>query len=148
MSLIKIGIAALISVLFTLSSYASNNLDSSPIGYWKSLDDVTGKPKSIIQIWKTDDDVLMGKVIKIFSKKEREDLIKKNLGKQSIVGLVVLSGLKASQTRWINGKLFDPENGKTYKCTLRLADKGKKLNVHGYIGIPLLGRSQVWERVN
>jgi len=44
------------------------------------------------------------------------------------------------------GKILDPGNGKLYSCKLTLTDKSKTLNVRGYIGVPWLGRSQVWHR--
>jgi uncharacterized protein (DUF2147 family) len=47
---------------------------------------------------------------------------------------------------WTGGEILDPENGKTYKATLKLADNGQKLLVRGYIGLPIFGRSQTWVR--
>ena len=45
------------------------------------------------------------------------------------------------------GEILDPNNGKVYKVRLKPADGGKKLDVRGYIGAPLLGRTQTWIRV-
>jgi uncharacterized protein (DUF2147 family) len=53
-----------------------------------------------------------------------------------------------SNTEWSDGEILDPKNGKTYRCDIQLTDNGEKLNVRGYIGITLFGRSQTWERVN
>ncbi|MDX1901203.1 MAG: DUF2147 domain-containing protein [Gammaproteobacteria bacterium] len=127
--------------------------DATPIGYWKTIDDVTGKPKSIIQIWKTSDHILMGKVIHIYPKPgedqtKRCDACQGALHNQPVVGMVILSGLKSETKQWGHGRILDPENGKTYSCSLRVSENGAKLNVHGYIGIPLFGRSQTWERVD
>jgi uncharacterized protein (DUF2147 family) len=44
------------------------------------------------------------------------------------------------------GRILDPANGKTYKSKMSLADGGKKLDVRGYIGMPLFGRTQTWLR--
>lgn len=148
-----IGCLVLVFGLITTTVYAGSNLLSSPVGYWKTIDDVTGRPKSIVQIWKTENDVLVGKVVKLFPK---EGQVATRLcvacegqkHNQPIVGMVILSGLKSNRSQWGNGQILDPENGKTYSCSLRMAENGKKLNVHGYIGIPLLGRSQMWERVD
>ena len=61
------------------------------------------------------------------------------------------SALRTTATRdgdtWGGGRILDPHNGKTYKVKLRMLDNGQKLDVHGYIGFSLLGRTQVWERV-
>jgi uncharacterized protein (DUF2147 family) len=41
---------------------------------------------------------------------------------------------------------LDPDEGEVYKCRIALLEDGRKLDVHGYIGIPLFGRSQTWIR--
>jgi uncharacterized protein (DUF2147 family) len=56
--------------------------------------------------------------------------------------------LTAHENQWNGGKILDTENGKTYQCSLHLAENGKKLNVRGFIGLPILGHSQTWERVD
>nr|WP_246706062.1 DUF2147 domain-containing protein [Rhizobium leguminosarum] len=60
--------------------------------------------------------------------------------------MVILSGLKKDGDEYTGGKILDPDNGKVYSSKIYLADEGKKLNVRGFIGVSLLGRSQVWER--
>lgn len=145
-------LSALMIGLVSTSIYATDS-SNTPIGYWKTLDDATGKPKSIVEIWKADNDVLMGKVIKVFPQVGEPlnkvcDKCTGNLHNQPVVGMVILSGLKSNENQWGNGQILDPDNGKTYKVTLRMAHNGNKLDVHGYIGIPLLGHSQTWERVD
>lgn len=145
-------IAGIVFGGFVLVAQAGN-VNKTPIGYWKTIDDETGKPKSIVQIWKADNQVLMGKVVKIFPKEggSQEKICSECKGEmhnQPIVGMVIMSGLKAKQSHWDDGKILDPENGKSYSCSLKLNENGKRLNVHGYIGIPLLGRSQTWERID
>lgn len=124
---------------------------NSPEGYWKVVDSTTGNPKSIIQIWKTPNQELMGKVIKVFAKKgshQRCIACKGNLHNQPILGMTVLSGLKSKQKQWGSGKLLNPENGKTYSCALRTVESGNKLIVRNYIGLPYFGRAQTWERID
>lgn len=138
---------------FNLNCFAADAHYDSPVGFWKTVDDVTGKPKSIVHIWKTENDVLMGKVIRIFPKAGEASnkactACQGDKHNQPIVGMVILSGLKANEHQWNSGQILDPENGKTYKCSVHLAENGKKLDVHGYIGIPLLGRSQAWQRID
>ncbi|NIV18909.1 MAG: DUF2147 domain-containing protein [Woeseiaceae bacterium] len=61
-------------------------------------------------------------------------------------GLVIMTGFEyAGKGRWKNGKVYDPDSGNTYKCTARLLDPDT-LKIKGYIGIPLLGRSEIWTR--
>jgi uncharacterized protein (DUF2147 family) len=60
------------------------------------------------------------------------------------IGLVILSGLKKDGTEYTAGKILDPDNGKVYSSKIQLTDGGKKLNLRGYIGVSMLGRSQIW----
>jgi len=59
---------------------------------------------------------------------------------------VILVGLKKDGDEYNGGTILDPDNGKVYKSKLMLEDGAKKLNVRGYIGIPWIGRSQIWVR--
>jgi uncharacterized protein (DUF2147 family) len=60
--------------------------------------------------------------------------------------MTIMWGVKKDGDQWDGGQILDPHNGKTYKVKLKLTDNGQKLDVHGYIGFSLFGRSQVWER--
>ena len=60
-----------------------------------------------------------------------------------LLGLMVLKGFrKTGDDKYEDGTIYDPNNGKTYSCTI--VQKGNKLDVRGYIGISLLGRTTVW----
>jgi len=125
---------------------------TSPLGYWKTIDDISGKPRSIIYISENQNS-LQGKVVQIFPRPGHtiHDVCTECKGENSnkpILGMTILKNLQASESQWQNGEILDPANGKTYKCNIRLTDNGKHLNVKGYIGIPLFGRSQTWERVS
>lgn len=142
----------LIASFISTMTFAAAPLNT-PVGFWRTKDDVSGKPKSIIEIWKTSDQELMGKVVKIFPKQGMAQAklctaCQGDKHNQPMVGLVIISGVKAKKNQWDNGEIIDPENGKKYSVSMHLADNGKKLNVHGYIGLPLLGRSQTWERID
>lgn len=68
--------------------------------------------------------------------------------KDPIVGLALLKDFTWDGSgAWTNGKIYDPESGKTYSCTMKLKDE-KTLDVRGYIGVPAFGRSTVWTRVD
>jgi len=63
-----------------------------------------------------------------------------------LLGLTIMEGFThAGEGRWKNGKIYDPNSGKTYKCKLTLVDEDT-LELRGYIGIALLGRSETWTR--
>lgn len=63
-----------------------------------------------------------------------------------LLGLKILRDFKATGTnKWTGGSIYDPNNGKTYKCRLELNDDGT-LSVRGFIGISLFGRTEIWKR--
>jgi uncharacterized protein (DUF2147 family) len=61
--------------------------------------------------------------------------------------MTILRGLRREGERYAGGEILDPDDGKVYRCAVTVIEGGKKLEVRGYIGIPLLGRSQVWQRM-
>ena len=68
------------------------------------------------------------------------------LRERPLDGLTILSGFEyAGDGQWKNGTVYDPNNGKTYKCSITLIDDNT-LKLRGYIGISLLGRSETWTR--
>jgi uncharacterized protein (DUF2147 family) len=70
------------------------------------------------------------------------------LRSRDMQGLVILTNFKYQDGKWVDGQIYDPNSGKTYSCTMYF-DKNdtKHLNIRGYIGISLLGRSEVFERI-
>ena len=65
---------------------------------------------------------------------------------RNIIGLNIVWGFKYDKYgKWVKGNIYDPDNGKTYSCKMTL--EGDKLNVRGYVGISLLGRTTIWTRV-
>jgi len=154
-SLVRKTVLSVVAVLFLgcfLCSYAQSA--ASPIGYWRQWDDVTGRPHSVIQIWEKDS-VLYGKILKGYPD-ENGVLPPKNCLKckgdfynKPMIGMTILTGFtQSSDNQWSGGQIMDPDSGKTYSCQLTLIEDGKKLKVRGYVGVTLLGRTQVWERIN
>ena len=128
---------------------------STPVGTWKQVDDVTGKVKSIIQISETNGE-LQGKVTQLLNRSP-EDIVRDGQEPkcvkcdgarkdQPIVGMTIMWGVRKDGDVWDGGRILDPKSGRIYKVKLTLEDGGQKLDVHGYIGFALLGRSQTWER--
>jgi uncharacterized protein (DUF2147 family) len=71
----------------------------------------------------------------------------KSLRARPLVGLELLKGFTYSgDGEWEGGTIYDPANGKTYKCEIAAAEGGKKLKVRGFIGISLIGRTTLWRR--
>lgn len=67
------------------------------------------------------------------------------LKKRKKLGLVILNDFEAKSGQWENGKIYDPKSGKTYSCVIKMQKDGS-LNVRGYIGISLIGRTTVWTK--
>ena len=133
-----------------MASFATQAQDSIA-GRWKTIDDETGKPKSIVQITEVDG-VITGKIEKLFREPTEEqnpkcDKCSGDKKDQLIIGMQILSGLKKdSDSKWSGGEILDPKNGKTYSCKVELIENGQKLKLRGFIGVSLLGRTQVWQR--
>lgn len=136
------------ALLLASAAYAA---EQTPVGTWTQVDDATGKPKSLIEITQQPDGTLQGVVrLVYFSDQGTNDPIcKKCEGArhdQPVVGMTVLWGVKQDGSVWDGGQILDPGNGKTYKVKLTLEDSGQKLDVRGYIGWSLFGRTQTWIR--
>ncbi|NVM79293.1 uncharacterized protein (DUF2147 family) [Duganella sp. SG902] len=141
-------LAFIAAAALTMSPAFADN--TSPAGLWKNIDDETGKPKALIRITENNG-VLTGQIEKLFREANEDqnpkcDKCEGARKDQPIVGMTILSNLKKDGDEYAGGEILDPNNGKVYKSKLRLADGGKKLNVRGYIGVPMLGRSQTWVR--
>jgi len=151
-SILKLVLAC-ISLVILPYAYAYNS-NLSPVGYWKTIDDVTGKPNSILHIYKTGN-MLYGEVAKIFPQpgQDQNPLCKACKGpkhNQRIMGMVVMQGLTQSTSNpaeWSGGEILDPSTGKTYRCAITVVNKGNTINARGYLGISLFGRTQTWQRV-
>lgn len=91
-------------------------------------------------IYAADDDQGMAGKPKV----DRENPDKK-LRDRQVVGLEILSGFRFKDGKWSGGTIYDPESGKTYKCKITLRNDGK-LEVRGFIGFSLLGRTEIWTK--
>lgn len=140
-------VAVLAAAMSLPSAWAD---DASPVGLWKNVDDVTGKPKAMIRITE-EQGALVGRIEKLFRAPDMEqnpkcDKCEGARKDQPVVGMVFMSGLKKDGSDYNGGEILDPDNGKVYRSKITLIDGGKKLSVRGYVGVPMFGRSQVWLR--
>ena len=125
----------------------------TPLGLWNSIDDATNKPKAEIRIVMNASGGLSGVVEKALDPKPGAepncvDCTDDRKGKPKIGMEIIRGGVKKEgKDIWEDGKILDPENGKNYSLRLTPIDGGKKLEVRGYMGTPLLGRTQTWVRV-
>ncbi len=132
---------------FVLLAYFNINAQDVT-GKWKSIDDETGKPKSIIEIYK-DGDKYYGKIVQLLTEENKDGVCRTCETKykdKNIIGLVILKDLEKDGDTYEDGKIMDPKNAKTYSAYIKL-ESPDKLKVRGYIGFSLLGRTQYWYRV-
>jgi uncharacterized protein (DUF2147 family) len=125
----------------------------TPVGTWKTVDDATKTEKSLVRIAESGG-VLTGKIEKLLDPATKADAVCDKCSDERkdkpLVGLSIITGVKKSTSAadlWDGGHILDPGDGKTYKVRLSPIDGGKKLEVRGYVGMPLLGRTQTWLRV-
>jgi uncharacterized protein (DUF2147 family) len=134
-------------LLATLAVWATDAALLTPIGRWKTIDDKTGKPKAIVQMYQ-ENGKLYGKIeatLQPDAKKFCEKCKDERKG-QPVVGMVIVRGLVLHGEEYGGGDILDPDNGSVYRCKLHMQEHGSQLSVRGFIGFSLLGRSQVWTR--
>lgn len=139
---------ALAAGLFSLC-ISSVSLAASPLGIWKTIDDSSGEAKSYVTIVE-ENGKLSGKVTQILDPAKQDsicDQCKGDLKDQKIQGMTILWDMEQQGSKYDDGKIVDPESGKIYSANMKVLEDGKKLEVRGYIGFSLIGRSQTWERV-
>ena len=145
-AMLATGFAALVFLLGS-SAWAQ---DASPVGVWKSIDDKTKKERSIIRITEASGE-LQGVVEKIFDQPGDDPAhlckeCKGDLKDKPIVGMKILWGLKKDGATWSGGEILDPKNGRVYSAKITPSKDGKSLDVRGYFGVSLIGRTQTWLR--
>ncbi len=125
-------------------------LAQSPVGAWTTIDDKTQKPKSVVEIYEAKDGSLAGRVSEILQSDRGPDPVcDKCTGDRKgkpVKGMVILWGVRKSGDTWEGGQILDPASGKTYSVKVTPTDGGKKLEVRGFMGFSLLGRTQTWMR--
>lgn len=143
---IKSFISLLALPLLAASFVAS--AQNSPIGRWKTIDDETGKPMTIVEVYEAKNDTLAAKVVETLYAPNA--VCTKCSGKDKgkpIIGMPVLWNLKAISGGWGEGSGFKPSTGDSFKAkTVKLLDGGSKLEVTGCK--MMFCRSANWVRVN
>ena len=145
----RTALAAFPTLLLLAASAAHARSPSSAVGRWKTIDDATGKAKSVVEVYVAKDGRLAGKVVEILDLKDGPDPActeckGANHGKP-IKGMVILWGLQPDGAgKWAGGRVLDPENGKDYKAKLELLDRGRELRMSGCIAF--VCRQQLWVR--
>lgn len=145
----RLLIVAAAAALASMSAMAA----VSPVGLWKTIDDNTGKVRSIVRITQSNGEY-KGTIEKLFRSPDQEQnpvCVKCTDARKDkpIIGMTILTGLRADgDDEYAGGQIVDPENGKIYSSKLTVDEDGKKLEMRGFIGVSLIGRSQTWVRAD
>jgi uncharacterized protein (DUF2147 family) len=150
---IGIGVLALASVL-ALANRTTAADDKSVYGYWKHIDEDSGKTQSIFKLWEYQGK-LVGKIVKTYPipGKKKQDVCSECSGSQKgkpVEGLLFFWNFvrdDENKAKWVDGKILNPEDGKVYNAEAELSADGQKLSVFGYIRLLVkVGGTSVWQR--
>jgi len=145
-----LALLLLTALPLSLLSNAAFAQTPTPVGHWTTIDDKTQKPKSVVEIYQAKDGSLAGRVTEILqSDRGPNPVCDKCSGDRKdkpVKGMVILWGIKQDGETWEGGQILDPASGKIYSVKVTPIDDGKKLEVRGFMGFSLLGRTQTWVR--
>lgn len=151
----KFRSAFALALLVAAGTAARAASDSEPTaaGFWELQND-DGKPKAWFLL--TDkDDVYSARLVKGFKQPDDGDkppqmLCAKCPGEKKgahVMGLTLFWGMKRDGLRYTDGSVLDPRDGSVYHAKMTLSEDGQELAVRGYLGVELLGQTQVWHRL-
>lgn len=138
----KIALSFYIALLFIFQNGFAQNRQASP-------NEITGiywspKKDAKIEIYKKGD-YYFGRSIWLASPGKDSKNPNESLKNRDVLGIELLTNFTWDNGTYTNGKIYDPESGKTYDCKMTLS--GNILKVRGYIGISLFGRTEIFERI-
>ncbi|MGE3156192.1 MAG: DUF2147 domain-containing protein [Xanthobacteraceae bacterium] len=152
-ALIAVSAPLLASLAASLVLAAPAN-EPSAVGLWEQVDEKSGKPESWFRITEKNG-VYQGNIVKIFPRpgeqpRTGEWLCIKCEGAERnapVLGLTLIKGMQRDGLNYENGTIMDPRDGQVYRALMRLSPDGKQLEVRGFLGFAMLGRSQMWNRL-
>lgn len=133
------------------SLHAANSIE----GYWRSMDDRTGEPLSVIEFKKQANNTYTGTIVHRYKSVRGTQLdtcakCPEPFKNKPLLGLQIIWNLESDPKKpnyYINGKLVEPKTGNIYSGRGNLTSDGRKLYMRGYMGVAMLGRTQVWLRI-
>ncbi len=124
----------------------------TPVGVWKTIDDKTKSERAQVRITESGG-VFVARIEKLLAADAKQDAVcdkcTDDRKDKPILGMEIMRGVRKADAdnTWDGGTILDAAEGKVYKVRLQTADGGKKLEVRGFVGMPMLGRTQTWIRV-
>ena len=152
LSIRRLSLTLPLGLALALAAAAASAQATSPVGVWKTIDDTTKKEKSLVRIVESGG-VYSGRVEKIVDPDAPKDAVCKDCTDdrkdKPIVGMTIIKNMKQStddKAVYEGGEILDPKDGKVYKSKMKLVEGGSKLDVRGYVGVSLFGKTQTWIR--
>jgi len=143
------GLLLVASVLTAIGALAQQ-ASPSPNGYFVTMDDDTHQPRGLVELRDTDGELtgfLRGSFIDGEDMSEVCNTCSDELLNQPLYGLPFIWDLDYDKPgKYKGGRIMDPESGKTYKSKVKFSDDFNAVELRGYIGSPILGRTQNWRR--
>ena len=141
-----VGVIALLFSIQFVSAQSTNKADDI-IGIWLS-EKKNGKVEIYKLGYKYYGKLIWGKTMfEADGKTSKKDVKNSdiNLRTRKLKDLIILTDFVFEDNVWTGGKIYDPQAGKVYSCTMKL--KANTLNIRGYVGISIFGRSSEWNRI-
>ena len=125
--------------------------EPSAVGLWEQVDENSGKAESWFRITERNG-VYEGTIVKFFPRPGDDPnwICDKCQGAERgvpVLGMTLIKGMRRNGDSYEDGTIMDPRDGQVYRALMRLSPDGQKLEVRGYLGISLFGRSQTWNRL-
>ncbi|HEX8546106.1 MAG TPA: DUF2147 domain-containing protein [Cytophagaceae bacterium] len=141
----KISLLILVSLFVSFNGYSI--YPDAILGKWYNAEKT-----SIIQIYKSGNSyngkiVWLKEVTRNGKPRTDENNSDEKLRARLLMGMEMLSGFSFEDNQWENGKIYDPRKGETYSCTIKMLDPNK-LEVRGYVGISMFGKSTIWTKAD
>lgn len=135
-------------VLLGILSFANVAMAQDITGKWRTFDDKTKQPKSIVQVSKVGD-AYVGRILNVEAGVSPTCAdCAGDFKDKPLAGTMILTGLKdAAPNKYDGGRITNPKDGKSYKANVELTNNANTLHLRGYIGTSLIGRTQIWQRV-
>ncbi len=132
-----------LSVLITFY-YTASFAQNSIVGKWKTIDDNSGKPRSVVEIYKKGTKYF-GKVVRTYPNPGEDadpvcELCPGDRKNKKVIGMEIIKNMQFDDDEYVDGEILDPDNGKIYRCKLWIEDE--VLNVRGYVAF--FFRTQKW----
>ena len=119
------------------------------LGQWRTVDDDTGRPRSIVEVYDAGNGTINARVLRVLDPGKPNPACDRCEGQRHgkpVVGMVIAWNLRPKGMRLEGGSILDPDNGKVYSVRMTPVAGGGKLEVRGFLGVALLGRTQLWLR--